>query len=270
MSTPAFQPTLAFFGATGGCANAVLVHALRNGYKCVALVRTPSKLRQLLLDQKITEEILSSQLIITSGNAIDKETVKSTLTAGGPGTLPRTIITGLGAAPKVGWTPSKPFTFFTIDQPSICQDAAKTLVDAMTEILQEQAGLQSKKPALIFVSTTGITRGVEDVPFWMRWLYHWALHVPHLDKKAMEDMYRDKGDKVVFRAVSGVRPTLLSGAVDADSGIGLEKVRAGSEDKPALGYNIKRADVGQWIFKNLVHDEQAKSKWEGQMCSLTS
>lgn len=270
MSNSTIQPTLAFFGATGGCTNAVLVHALRNGYRCVALVRTPSKLRQQLLDQKISEGTLSSQLLIITGNAVDKNNVKAALTAGGPNTLPSTIITGLGAAPKVGWTPSKPLTFFSIDQPSICQDAARTLVDGMTEILQEQPELKAKKPSLIFVSTTGVSRGAEDVPYSMRWLYHKTLAVPHLDKRAMETVYRDHGDKNVFRAVSGIRPTLLSGEANADAGAGLNKVRAGTEDKPALGYNIKRADVGHWVFQNLIHNEQARSQWEGQMCSLTS
>jgi len=45
--------TVAFFGATGGVTNAVLVHTLKAGYRATALVRTPQKLRDQLTAQSI-------------------------------------------------------------------------------------------------------------------------------------------------------------------------------------------------------------------------
>src|ERR1700712_4294376 len=72
--------TVAFFGATGGCTNACLAYTLLNGYHARALARTPSKLTALLLPQPgITQDILSSQLEIITGDATDVESVKKTL-----------------------------------------------------------------------------------------------------------------------------------------------------------------------------------------------
>lgn len=272
-TTTHIEPTIAFFGATGGVTNACLVHSLRAGHKCVALVRTPEKLRKQLQEQGVSEATLSSQLLIISGNAVDKAAVKSTLTAGGLGTLPSIIVTGLGGAPNMGgWSVRHPLRLFDLDQPTICADAARTLVDALTEIYSEQPTVATHKPSLTFVSTTGISRGPEDVPFGMRMLYHIALEIPHADKKNMENVYRDNVEQqqgAVFKVVTGMRPTLLSGGVSVDQAKGLAKVRAGTEDKPATGFRIGRADVGHWMFQNLVHDAEARRKWEGQMVSLT-
>jgi hypothetical protein len=272
MSNTRIVPTIAFFGATGGVTNSCLVHTLRAGYKCVALVRTPEKLRQQLKDQEISDETLNN-LIITSGNAIDKSAVKATLTVAGPGTLPSTIVTGLGGAPKLGgWEFCHPLRVFTIDQPTLCADAARTLIDALTEIYREQPQLASQKPSLIFGSTTGVTRGPEDVPLGMRMLYHGALQVPHEDKKNMENLYRgnvENKEGAVFRVVSGIRPTLLTGGVTVTGAKGLDCVRVGTEDKPATGFTIGRADVGHWMFQYLIHDQAGRQQWEGQMVSMT-
>ena len=262
MSATHIQPTIAFFGATGGVTGTCLIHTLRAGHKCVALVRTPEKLRKQLQEQGVSESTLSSQLLILPGSATDKSAVKSTLTAGGAGTLPATVITGVGAAPKFGG-----WRILTIDQPTLCGDSAQTLVEALTEVYNEQPQLANSKPSLVFVSTTGISRGVEDVPFGMRTLYHGFLHTPHLDKKLMEDTFRNSIGK--FRVFTGIRPTLLSGTTDVKDAKGLEHVKAGTEDKPATGFSIGRADVGHWMFQNLLNDAQAQQKWEGQMISLT-
>ena len=263
--------TVAFFGATGGVTGACLVHTLNAGHKAIALVRTPWKLRNQLKEQGISESTLSSQLNIVQGNATDKSAVKSTLTAGGAGTLPAMIITGLGAAPKMGWELSHPMRFITIDQPTLCGDAAHVLVDAISELYTEQPSLKTHKPSLVFVSTTGISRGPEDVPYGMRTFYHSILAVPHKDKKIMEETYRGaiEGENPLFSNVTGIRPTWLTGTMSVNDGKGLEHVKAGTEDKPEQGFSIARADVGQWMFHNLIADMSTKTRWEGQMCSLT-
>lgn len=47
---------------------------------------------------------------------------------------------------------------------------------------------------------------------------------------------------------------------------GLENVRSGGEESPAIGYTITRRQVGRWIFENLVQE----GKYRGEMVSLTT
>ncbi|KAJ9608271.1 hypothetical protein H2200_007259 [Cladophialophora chaetospira] len=273
--------TVAFFGATGGVTNAILIHTLLAGRKAIALVRTPQKLRDQLTRQDLSPEVLSN-LTIVEGNALDVYAVKRTLTVSGPNTLPNVIVSGLGGAPVFKFQWLRPFQFATLDNPRICETAAATLIQAMGEIYDEQSSLRAqheKKPLLTFVSTTGITRGPEDVPFWIRFLYHQILTIPHIDKRKMEDIYRADAEKSdqqskLFRTIVGIRPTLLTpldnSPADYRDVIGIEKIRAGTEQDPAIGYSIKRGDVGQWVWENVVRQAAGGGKWEGQMVSLTS
>jgi hypothetical protein len=270
---PSNTNTIAFLGATGGVVNSAMVHALNAGYTCLALVRTPEKLRKQLVEQNISNATIDSQLIITQGDATAVADLKKMLVSHAPSSLPATIVTGVGGAPSIKFKISSPLNFVKNDQPSLCGDSAKALVAAVKELQSENVALKSQKPALIMVSTTGISRGPEDVPFGMRFLYHGILHEPHVDKKVMEATFRDEmaeGDGSVFRIVSGVRPTLLAGTANVTDAKGLQSVKAGTESQPATGYTVKRSDVGEWLFRNLIHDEQARSRWEGEMCSLTS
>ena len=262
MSTSS-QPTILFLGATGGCALASLIHTLNADYHAIALVRTPSKLTSLLAARGVSESTVSSLLTIHSGNALDVATVKKALlitSDDGSVRLPNAIISGLGGSPRLVFS----LHLFSLDNPTICQTAAATLVTALNELYTEHPQLLSaSKPLLSYISTTGISRGAEDVPFWMRFLYHQLLHVPHMDKKAMEDVFRDTRPSP-FRSVIGIRPTLLTDG----QGVGSARIRVGREDAPAIGYTVTRADVGEWIFRNVV--EAQGEGWEGEMVSLTS
>lgn len=257
-------PTLSFFGATGGCASSCLVHSLQAGYTVSALARTPAKLRTQLLSQGIPESTLTTNLLITQGSATDVAAVRSTLIAGRTDGSPTPIIvSGVGAAPVFQWSLTAPIG---MDNPKICQELASTLVQALNELNVSA----SQKPLLAFVSTTGISKphGPEDVPFWYRFLYHIILKVPHVDKRVAEEIYRgESGGSGVFRSVVGVRPTILVGGIDVKDARGLENVRVGREQKPEMGYTIKRADVGEWIFRECV--EKNGQGWEGEMVSLT-
>ncbi|KIW24649.1 uncharacterized protein PV07_10353 [Cladophialophora immunda] len=272
------SPTVAFFGATGGVTNAILVHTLKAGYKATALVRTPQKLRDQLSAQGLSQETIAN-LTIVEGNALDVAAVRRTLSTG-TGGLPAVVVTGLGGRPRLQFEWRHPFQIAQLDNPSICETAAQTLLAAMREIHAENrpapnaASPDETKPVLAFVSTTGVTRGPEDVPFFIRFLYHQILTVPHVDKRRMEDLYRADAASAApaFRAVVGVRPTLLSGGADYRDAAGLDKIRSGTEAKPAVGYVIKRADVGAWVYENVVGEvlKGGKSQWEGEMVSLTS
>ncbi|EXJ94935.1 hypothetical protein A1O1_00053 [Capronia coronata CBS 617.96] len=297
-------PTVVFFGATGGVVNAALVHTLKAGYRAIALVRNPEKLRAQLARQGVDEALIHNDsddvdnasgtntgLTIVQGNALDLDAVKRTLslaTTGGrhyhsPGDWH--IVTGLGGSPKLTFDWCHPGHIATLDDPTICEKAARTLLTALREVYhgsseKKNAALEqhptNNKPLLTFVSTTGVTRGVEDVPFVMRFLYHQMLAIPHADKKKMEDLYRaeaeksGKGDEAVVRNVVGIRPTLLSGGVSCTDAVGLHAVRSGTEDSPAIGYSIKRADVGHWIFENVIDQAKRRKELEGQMITLTT
>lgn len=265
------KPTIAFFGATGACTNACLVHTLQAGYSAVALARTPSKLKGQLLAQGLSEDTLSRQLIIIQGDALDVAAVKSTLTAGGG--LVTTIVSGLGGAPKLTFHFARPLQIFTLDNPTICATATQTLLKALQEIYGEEPALAASKPVATFISTTGVTTGPADVPFWMRFFYHQVLTIPHKDKKNMEALYRQNmaetdSSKRLFQSTVNVRPTLLTGSENVSEGIGLDKIRVGREANPALGYAIRKADVGHWIFENVI--KNGAQGWEGEMVTLTS
>ncbi|KAK5048061.1 hypothetical protein LTR84_006251 [Exophiala bonariae] len=266
------KPSVVFFGATGGVTNSALVHTIQAGYKAAVLVRTPAKLRQQLSDQAIDEMTIAKNLVLNEGNALDVAAVKRTLLSVNAGRLPTYIVSGLGGSPKLNLNMCHPLHLATLDNPEICATAASTLVTALEEIFTEQPALKANKPLLVFLSTTGVTRGPEDVPFAMRFLYHQTLAIPHADKKKMEDIYRGEVEKQdpVFRSVVGIRPTLLSGTVSYTDASGLQGVRSGYEHRPATGYSIKRADVGHWIFQNLIDEATRNPEVEGQMVSLTS
>jgi hypothetical protein len=258
-------PKVVFFGATGGCANSVLVHTLQAGYQAICLARTPDKLRKQLTDQGLAPSMLDSQLTIVPGNATDVATVKKTITANG---FPTHVVNGIGGAPK--WFTNG--SLMTIDNAHVCEESAQALLAAMREVYQENPALESQKPVITFISTTGITDGPEDVPYALRFLYHKLLATPHIDKKNMENAYRGdvKSERSVFRNFVGIRPTLLSGKADYRDAAGLAKVQSGFENAPKLGYSVKRADVGHWIFENVISEKSRKADVEGQMVSLTS
>jgi hypothetical protein len=220
----------------------------------------------LLEEHSVPQSTLDTHLTIVPGSATDVSAVKALLAHG-----PSTIISGVGGAPKLKANPLRPFS---LDQPTICADAVAAIVAALREL--SAAGEPSTKPHLVVISSTGIG-ATQDVPLAMRPLYRWALAVPHADKRAMEDA-------VVGAALAAdsplagfvvVRPAFL---LDG-KGKGLDAVRAGWERHasdearevgpgPAVGYTIARADVGAWIFEELVKGNV--EEWDGRCVSLTS
>ncbi|RAK95974.1 NAD(P)-dependent oxidoreductase [Aspergillus ibericus CBS 121593] len=249
------QLTVAFFGATGGCVKACLVLALQAGYHCTALARTPSKLQDLLLKNKVSESTIVNYLTITEGNVTDLNAVQQTLNANGrPVDL---IISGIGGKPRFdrGFKP-------TLDNPTVCQDATRTILAAAQSC--------PRKPRLVVISTTGLSNK-RDVPVMMMPLYHWLLKVPHEDKQVMENQIVAEVQKpVAERAIDNyliIRPSFL---VDGD-GDGLAKLKIGSDTKPAIGYAICRCDVGLWIFEHAIRKAwESDSPYWGQMVSLTA
>lgn len=61
-----------------------------------------------------------------------------------------------------------------------------------------------------------------------------------------------------------VRPSALT---NGKATKGIEKVRVGTEEKPAVGYLISREEVGLWIFEELV--KGVGGRFVGQKVTIT-
>ncbi|CAO3572257.1 unnamed protein product [Mortierella alpina] len=256
MSSTLNNSFVAFFGATGGCTNACLVHTLNAGFHAAALARTPSKLTDMLLAQGVSQTILDAQLTVVKGDIADIAAIKNVLlsTKSTTPALASQIISGIGGTPQMQWSLKRPVT---IDNPNICATATTNIVRALREIYAEQPSTAQHKPSITVISTTGVSDVREDVPFGFQTLYHVVLADPHKDKKEMErilteDSALPEESARVFRGTIKIRPSLLTGDSNVKGGKGWQKLKVGLENKPAIGYTIHRADVGEWIYEQIV------------------
>jgi hypothetical protein len=210
----------------------------------------------------VSTETISSNLTIIHGNARDIAPVKETLAPSGkPVSL---VISGIGATEAhLQWSLREPFA---LTDATICADAMTTILSALSELRKEGifAGAEGKGPLVVAISTTGTDTKTRDVPFAYYGLYHWLLAVPHKDKRRMESaLARATTQSAADSPIGGfviVRPTLL---MDGEPR-GQKRVKEGSiphpeavnrdekRGKPAIGYTIRRADVGTWIFEECV------------------
>jgi len=248
--------TIAFLGATGGCAGTCLIAALKEGYTCRALARTPAKLTTSLETQGLSESLLAN-LEIIQGNAKDINSIKSLLQT--PTGIVDIIVFGVGAAPKLRLH----IMPVTLDDIEVCRTAMATLLSALDDLKA------ATKPRLLVISTTGITNGPRDVPLLYVPLYHWFLHIPHVDKRVMLELVCAQRQKSAAERTVGeftiVRPTLLMDG----NGVGVAKIRYGLESNPALGWTIDRKDVGNWLFEKGIKPADL-GKFEDQAVSLTA
>ncbi|KAF9970410.1 hypothetical protein BGZ73_006869, partial [Actinomortierella ambigua] len=120
---------------------------------------------------------------------------------------------------------------------------------------------ESSKPLITLISTTGVSQGKEDVPFGFQTLYHKILAVPHAQADCSQR---------VFRGTVVVRPSLLTGdhRIKSKSRKDIQALKVGSEDKPAIGYTVHRADVDEWIYERVVRPDA--SSFVGQKVTLTN
>ncbi|EOD50480.1 hypothetical protein UCRNP2_2752 [Neofusicoccum parvum UCRNP2] len=276
MSAPTQQPTIAFIGATGGATIPALASALLANHHCTALARNPSKLRDLLIDgRKVPAALVDSHLTIVGGSASSAAAMRALLAAphAGPKALVSFIVSGIGSLPKMQLNPLKPVT---LQDPHVCETAVNTATEALRGLLAEgyrAPGAADGRPAMVVISTTGVSRIARDVPVACMPGYHWLLAVPHVDKRAMEDrvVAATKGADATLRGFVAVRPSLL---IDGE-GKGLASVKVGWEGAekgadgapgPAIGYAITREDVGAWIWEEAV---LKNDKWANKCVSLT-
>ena len=166
-----------------------------------------------------------------------------------------------------------------MEDPKVCQEGLTTILSALRSLRRENVITEAQRPLLVAISSTGLS-STRDVPLAYYGLYHVVLKVPHEDKKAMESVIAkattETGDDAPISGFVIPRPTLLFNG----EGKGVSKVRAGWEvhpeavnakeakgSKPAIGYSIRRADVGAWIFEEVV---RGKGDWVNKCVSLTT
>ncbi|WPH05072.1 Hypothetical protein R9X50_00797100 [Acrodontium crateriforme] len=250
---------IAFFGATGDCAGYALANALNDGHDCIALVRTPAKLTASLKAKGAKSEAMDNHMTIVQGDVKDVEAVSKALKING--TVVDYIVSGIGSAPKLQWSFWCPVT---LQDPTICQSAGKTILAALQQLKP------TKKPVMVNVMTTGIPpRGVPwDVPFAFAWIYRYALHVPHVDKEVLqrtliEHVKLPEAERGI-KSFTNIKASLL---VDGES-LGLQVVRDGVEDAPAVGYTIRRSDVGLWIYERILKNGP-KTEWANKGVCIT-
>lgn len=234
----------------------------------------------------MTSSVIDVNLAIIQGSIKDITPVKQTLA---PTSIPESsttdattrqpaqiILVGVGGKPSFQCSLTQPIT---LDDPKICQEGMAVILRALRELRREAVIAETQRPLLVTISTTGLSQK-RDVPIALTGLYHWMLQVPHVDKKVMEgELAKASTETGPDAPIAGfviVRPTLL---FDGDM-VGMDKIRAGWETHPeavnareagapgpAIGYKIRRADVGLWIFESVMKNG---SNWTNKCVTLTS
>ncbi|KAG2420818.1 hypothetical protein HFD88_000432 [Aspergillus terreus] len=231
-------------------------------HSLLPVARTPSKLRDLLIQRGVPEFTVADNLTIVAGPATDLEPVKEALQLGQPGSgVADLMVSGIGG--KILFNnPLSP----TLDNPTICQDVTKRILTAIEELNGAEGSQIPKKPLLIVLSTIGISDVRRDIPLAMTPLYHWMLKAPHGDKKVMEKLIVEDTGRVLGNYVI-IRPSHLTGG-DGTAAGDLESIRTGVEEAPTVGYTISREDVGRWVYKYLV-TKGRESEYAGKAITIT-
>ncbi|KAL2672403.1 hypothetical protein Neosp_013112 [[Neocosmospora] mangrovei] len=135
----------AFIGASGATLSHVLTWTLLAGHNAAALVRDASKLRKILTDKNVSEEILQSQLAIVEGSSRDVTAVSNLLRH-----EPDIIFTGITSLPSFHWNPLRPIS---MQDSTITGDSAAAVVESLRELKASKAIL--KAPIFVPISSTG-------------------------------------------------------------------------------------------------------------------
>ncbi|KAF4953243.1 hypothetical protein FSARC_12437 [Fusarium sarcochroum] len=266
------KPTIACFGATGGCVAAALASAIKVGHHCTALARTPEKLRHILTsDHGVSPTSIDQYLTVHQGDVKDPSVVaKALVNPTDESLVVDFILSGVGAYPTFQWSIKRPFP---LTDPTICEDAIETIYTALSDLSARgvTSGSTGQKPLLVVVSTAGCGRN-RGIPLSIYLQYHYFLGGPLADKKRMEEVVMgDKGKHI--RDFVIMRPLVLTDGEAKGDGqlrMGWEWGIDGGKDKaeepgPAIGYYVSRKDVGKWTFDKVV----AQGGWEGKCVYLT-
>ena len=139
---------------------------------------------------------------------------------------------------------------FILDDPTICQDVMKLVLSSV----------QHPAPRIVFISTTGLTADMLDVPWLLRPLYRWMLHVPHQDKRQAEHFLQ--ASTVVTQNIV-VRAALLTNGKARGWGTAADSVASShciAQEGRSRGYTISRRDVGDFVANQTVQGAQWVNK----------
>jgi hypothetical protein len=185
------------------------------------------------------------------------------------------IVSGIGSTPKL----TLRLNPITMNDPFICEEGLTVVLSALRQLRKENIISAGAKPLLCIVSTTGLSKN-RDVPYVLMPLYHGVLGTAHKDKAKAEALVAkatmETGLEAPLSNFVILRPTLLG----SGPAKGLANVKTGWEKhpyalgavnengtKPAMGTSISRADVGLFIFEEVV---KGGRKWAGKCVSMTS
>jgi nucleoside-diphosphate-sugar epimerase len=226
--------TFVFFGASGGVGLAALKNTLAASHKCVALLRTPSKL------DAVFPAGTQNNLRIVQGNAHDVAAV-STCLRKEDGTLADVVVSTIGGAPTAT---------FGMDDPDVCKKGMITLLEALAQLRRDGV---TGSPHIVACSTTGMSKFGREVPLAVVPIYKWMLKAPRADKVVMEDRLVDSGESFTI-----IRPSMLATSKTGKPvRVGIEDPKKGPEHVE-MGYIISKEDTGKWVSEHLVLQTEAQ------------
>ncbi|RUS22505.1 hypothetical protein BC937DRAFT_88718 [Endogone sp. FLAS-F59071] len=210
---------VAVIGATRGCGYNFTSQAIEAGHQVSVLVRDPARLQ--LSDQD------KAKIIIHKGDVCNYEDVRKLLKD------QDVVVSSIGI--RVDMKMIRDGTDVTI-----CKDGTISILEALKSIYDD--GLPV--PRLIVVSSMGIGEHAKELPYLLWPFYHIVLHKPHIDKDRMEKAVIEASDWLKQWIL--VRPALLTDGKHTGNYRVIET---------ANGYTISRADVADFIIKNLTSKE---------------
>lgn len=138
---------------------------------------------------------------------------------------------------------------FTLDDPSVCQDVMAVVLSSLSH----------PSPRIVFISSTGIGEDMSDVPWLLRYIYRWAGHVPHQDKRKAEQLLQES---TVVREKTVIRPALLSDSKARGWGTASDTATSHciAQEGKCRGYTISRRDVGEFVANQAAQGTQWVNK----------
>jgi hypothetical protein len=168
------------------------------------------------------------------------------------------IVSGIGAYPEIKW-----WGGIGSKDPKLCAEGISVILSLLSSRTQ---GL--KKPLVVTIGTTGISKLGRDNPWLMVPLYKGLLGEAHRDKERMEESVV----KAFEAQKIGGYTIVHASALTSGKMLGVESVRSEVEGREwsgkAIGYTISRKDVGNWIFEDVVKGYESV-KGKGRIARIT-
>ncbi|KAI8711616.1 hypothetical protein NCS52_01425600 [Fusarium sp. LHS14.1] len=234
----------AFIGAGGAILSHVLKWTLLASHNAAALGRDASKLRKILTNNNVSEEMLQSQLAIVEDSSRDVTAVSNLLRH-----EPDIIFTGITSLPNFHWNPLRPIS---MEDSTIAGDSAAAVVESRRELKASKA--ISNSPIFVPISSTG--HGTQrDQPLLIP-LYLWLLSVAQADTGVLERVVREAAmeDNSPLGGYVMLRPPLLThgrmkGTASLRVGWAWEDDVYRNSNEVERGIELVQGDIKKWEGK---------------------